>query len=428
MTDRKVTLQLDDGSAPIELPVLEPTVGNPVIDIASLTRYGYFTYDPGFVSTAACESAITYIDGEAGVLLHRGYPIDQLAEQSDHLELCYLLLYGELPNQAQKDDFTRSIRGKAAVDPRLGKLFEGFPRSAHPMSMLTSAVAALAGYFHDQFDLDDPEFRDATTHHAIAKVPTLAAMAYRYFRGAPFVPSRDDLSYAENFLHMMFSEPGKTYTVSPVIARAMDRIFMLHADHEQNASTSTVRLAGSTQANPYAALAAGIAALWGPSHGGANEAVLNMLTEIGHESRIEEYVARAKDLDDPFRLMGFGHRVYKNYDPRARVMQQTCHEVLEELGTDDPLLKVAQRLEKIALEDDYFVSRQLYPNVDFYSGITLRAIGLPVELFTALFACGRTPGWIAHWNEMVSQPFKIGRPRQLYTGPTRRDFVPMSER
>ena len=428
MTDRKVTLQLDTSSEPIELPVLVPTEGNPVIDIASLAKYGYFTYDPGFVATAACKSAITYIDGDAGVLLHRGYPIDQLAARTDHLELCYLLLYGELPGRAEKDAFVESIRARTSVDPRMANLFKALPRDAHPMSSLMAAVGALAGYFHAGMDLDDEGFRNETTHQAIATVPTLAAMAYRHFTGSDPVEPRDDLSYAENFLYMMFAEPGKDYTVSPTIARAMDRIFMLHADHEQNASTSTVRLAGSTQSNPYGALAAGIAALWGPAHGGANEAVLDMLTEIGDESRIEEYVRKAKDPDDSFRLMGFGHRVYKNYDPRAKVMQQTCHEVLEELGTDDPLLKVAQRLEKIALEDEYFVTRQLYPNVDFYSGITLRAIGLPVELFTALFACGRTPGWIAHWKEMVSEPFKIGRPRQLYIGPHKRDFVPLEAR
>ena len=428
MGGRSASLAIDS-TAPIELPIYPGSVGPAVIDVGALTRQGYFTYDPGFVSTAACASAITYIDGDAGVLLHRGYPIEQLAERSDFLELCQLLLNGELPTPAEQRDFARAIQGEAAVDGRFDGFFSGFRRDAHPMAMLCSATAALAGCYHEGLDNDDPASRVATAQRLIAKVPTLTAMCFRHGRGEAIAPPREDLGYAGNFLHMMFARPGEDYEVNPVLARAFDRIFLLHADHEQNASTSTVRLAGSTGANPYACVAAGMAALWGPAHGGANEAVLNMLTEIASAANIDKYIARAKDRDDPFRIMGFGHRVYKSYDPRAKVMQETCHEVLAELGVDhDPTLQMAQQLEKIALEDDYFVEKRLYPNVDFYSGIILKAIGLPVEMYTAIFATGRTPGWIAHWMEMVSAPYKIGRPRQLYTGVARRDYVPVAER
>ena len=419
---------LIDGKT-VDLPVLGGTLGPDVIDVGKLTGEGYFTYDPGFVSTAACESAITYIDGGEGVLLHRGYPIEQLAEHSDYLELCYLLLNGELPDPASKREFVDTIKRHTMVHEQLVHLFRGFRRDAHPMAVMCGVTGALSAFYHDSMDIADAVQRRITAHRLIAKMPTLAAMSYKYALGQPFMYPRNDLDYAANFLYMMFGTPCDTYEVNPVIARAMDRIFLLHADHEQNASTCTVRLAGSTGANPYACIAAGIAALWGPAHGGANEAVLTMLHEIGDEKNIDKYVKRAKDKDDPFRIMGFGHRVYKNYDPRAKVMQQTCKEVLEELGTeDDPILRIAQRLEKIALEDDYFVEKKLYPNVDFYSGIILKAIGIPTEMFTVIFATGRTPGWIAHWNEMISGSYKIGRPRQLYTGPAKRDFVPLDKR
>ena len=412
-----------------ELPMYEGSEGPDVIDVGKLTGLGYFTYDPGFVSTAACDSQITYIDGDAGVLLHRGYPIEQLAERSDYLELSYLLLNGELPTAREKSEFVNTIGRYTMVHEQLRYLFRGFRRDAHPMAIMCGVVGALSAFYHDSLDIDDAEHRRITAYRLIAKMPTLAAMSYKYSRGEPFIYPRNDLDYAENFLHMMFATPCEDCKVSPVAARAMDRIFLLHADHEQNASTSTVRLAGSTGANPFACIAAGIAALWGPSHGGANEAVLNMLAEIGDEKNIDKYVKKAKDKNDPFRLMGFGHRVYKNYDPRAKVMQQTCHEVLEELGVEDsPQLRMAQRLEKIALEDEYFVEKRLYPNVDFYSGTILKAIGIPVEMFTVIFAIGRTPGWIAHWNEMISGPYRLGRPRQLYQGPTRRDYLPLSER
>ena len=423
------TAQLTIDGQTIDLPVLSGTEGPDVIDVSGLTTQGYFTYDPGFVSTASCESEITYIDGNAGVLLHRGYPIEQLAEQSDHLELCYLLLNGNLPNRTEKERFVSTIKHHTMVHEQLSQLYRGFRRDAHPMAIMCGVSGALSAFYHDSLDIDNFQHRVITAHRLIAKMPTLAAMSYKYAQGQPFIYPRNDLDYAENFLHMMFATPCADYEVNPVIARAMDRIFLLHADHEQNASTSTVRLAGSTGANPFACIAAGIAALWGPAHGGANEAVLKMLAEIGDEKNIDRYVKKAKDKDDPFRIMGFGHRVYKNYDPRARVMQQTCHEVLAELGVeDDPILRMAQRLEKIALEDDYFVEKKLYPNVDFYSGIILKAIGIPTEMFTVIFATGRTPGWIAHWNEMISGPYKIGRPRQLYLGPTRREYVPLDER
>ena len=414
---------------PIELPIYSGKIGPDVIDVGKLTSRGHFTYDPGFVSTASCESAITYIDGDEGTLLHRGYPIEQLAEKSDYLELCYLLLNGELPKPEDKDNFVDTIKHHTMVNEQLRSFFRGFRPDAHPMAIMCSVIGALSSFYHDSLDIDDPQHRMITAHRLIAKMPTLAAMSYKHALGQPFIYPRNDLGYAENFLHMMFATPCENYEVSPTLAKAMDRIFLLHADHEQNASTSTVRLAGSTGANPFASVSAGIAALWGPSHGGANEAVLNMLDEIGSVGKIPEYVRRAKDKDDPFRIMGFGHRVYKNYDPRAKVMQQTCHEVLEELGVqDDPVLAMAKELERIALEDDYFVEKRLYPNVDFYSGIILKAIGIPVEMFTVIFATGRTPGWIAHWCEMIGGNYKIGRPRQLYTGSPKRDFVELADR
>ncbi len=423
------TAQLSIDGKTIELPVRSGTIGPNVIDVGKLTANGYFTYDPGFVSTASCDSAITYIDGDAGVLLHRGYPIEQLAEQSDYLELCYLLLNGELPSAAAKAEFDNTIRRHTMVHEQLVKFFQGFRRDAHPMAIMCGVTGALSAFYHDSLDINNADHRRITAHRLIAKMPTLAAMSYKYAQGQPFMYPRNDLDYAANFLYMMFGTPAENYDVNPIIAKAMDRIFLLHADHEQNASTSTVRLAGSTGANPFACIAAGIAALWGPAHGGANEAVLDMLSEIGDEKHIDKFIKRAKDKDDSFRIMGFGHRVYKNYDPRAKVMQQTCREVLAELGTeDDPILRIAQRLEKIALEDDYFVEKRLYPNVDFYSGIILKAIGIPTELFTVIFATGRTPGWIAHWNEMISGAYKIGRPRQLYLGAPKRDYVPLGQR
>ena len=425
---KRARLFVDGRDGAIELPVLRPSLGNDVIDIGGLTREGYFTYDPGFVSTAACDSHITYIDGDAGTLLHRGYSIEALAEQSDFLELCYLLLHGELPTPAEKDAFAAAVAKARPLPEGVHQMVRHFSGGAHPMGIMTALAGGLAAEYHAGLDITNEAHRLATAIGLIAKMPTLAALTYRHGQGKPYLAPRPDLGYAGNFLYAAFAE-DENYAVNPVIARAMDRIFMLHADHEQNASTSTVRLAGSTGTNPYSAIAAGIAALWGPAHGGANEAVLAMLAEIGSPDHIDAYVAKAKDRDDPFRLMGFGHRVYKSYDPRAKVMQETCHEVLAELGvTDDPLLQMAQRLEKIALEDDFFVDRQLYPNVDFYSGITLKAIGIPTEMFTVIFAVGRTPGWIAHWREMVSEPYKIGRPRQLYRGHTARRYVPLAER
>ena len=391
---------------------------------------GMFTYDPGFTSTASCDSKITYIDGNEGVLLYRGYPIEQLAEQGDFLETCYLLLYGELPTHAQKADFTHRITYHTMIHEQMSKFFTGFRRDAHPMAVMCGALGALSAFYHDSTDINDPHQRMVASLRMVAKTPTIAAMAYKYHIGQPFVFPRNELDYSANFLHMCFSVPCEDYKVNPVLARAMDRIFMLHADHEQNASTSTVRLAGSSGANPFACIAAGVACLWGPAHGGANEAALNMLSEIGSVENIPEYVARAKDKDDPFRLMGFGHRVYKNYDPRAKIMQKTCHEVLAELGIkDDPLLEVAMELERIALSDEYFIQKKLYPNIDFYSGITLKALGFPTTMFTVLFAVARTVGWIAQWKEMIEDPDqRIGRPRQLYSGAPRRDYVPMSKR
>jgi citrate synthase len=426
---KSAELTIPGAGAAIELPIYSGSIGPDVIDVGKLTSQGHFTYDPGFVSTASCESAITYIDGDAGTLLHRGYPIEQLAEKSDYLELCYLLLNGELPNAKDKVSFVHTIKHHTMVNEQLRSFFKGFRPDAHPMAIMCSVIGALSSFYHDSLDIDDPQHRMITAHRLIAKMPTLAAMSYKHAQGQPFIYPRNDLVFAENFLHLMFATPCEYYEVSPTLDKAMDRIFLLHADHEQNASTSTVRLAGSTGANPFASVAAGIAALWGPSHGGANEAVLNMLDEIGSVDNIPEYVRRAKDKDDPFRIMGFGHRVYKNYDPRAKVMQQTCHEVLEELGVqDDPVLAMAKELERIALEDDYFVEKRLYPNVDFYSGIILKAIGIPVEMFTVIFATGRTPGWIAHWCEMIGGNYKIGRPRQLYTGSPKRDFVDVANR
>ncbi|MEQ3692844.1 MAG: citrate synthase [Alcanivorax sp.] len=423
MADKKATLKVDGIEEVLELPVYEGSVGPDVVDVRSLTGKGLFTYDPGFVSTAATESKITYIDGAAGVLLHRGYPIDQLAEKSDYLETCFLLLHGELPSAEQKETFVSTIKNHTMVHEQLSHFFNGFRRDAHPMAIMCGVVGALSAFYHDSLDIHDEHHRMVSAHRLIAKMPTLAAMVYKYSIGQPFMYPQNELTYSENFLHMMFNTPCEEKKISPILAKAMDRIFLLHADHEQNASTSTVRLAGSTGANPFACIASGIAALWGPAHGGANEAVLNMLNEIGDESNIDAFVAKAKDKEDPFRLMGFGHRVYKNFDPRAKVMKQTCDEVLAELGMeDDPLLKIAMKLEKIATEDEYFIKRGLYPNVDFYSGIILKAIGIPTEMFTVIFATGRTPGWIAHWNEMISSDYRIGRPRQLYTGYPKRDY------
>ncbi len=415
----------------LDLPLYKGSIGPTVMDISRLyAQSDMFTYDPGFTSTASCESKITYIDGDKGVLLHRGYPIDQLAEQGSFLETCYLLLYGDLPQAEQYEDFKHRITYHTMLHEQIHTFYKGFRRDAHPMAIMVGVVGALSAFYHDSTDINDPTQRNIASLRMIAKMPTIAAMAYKYSIGQPFVTPRNDLDYSANFLNMCFSVPAEDYKVDPVLARAMDRIFILHADHEQNASTSTVRLAGSSGANPFACIAAGIACLWGPSHGGANEAALTMLEEIGSVDRIPEYIRRAKDKSDPFRLMGFGHRVYKNYDPRATVMQKTCHEVLDTLGLkDEPLLQVAMELERIAREDPYFVEKKLYPNIDFYSGITLRALGFPPEMFTVLFALARTVGWIAQWREMIEDPQqRIGRPRQLYTGPTLRDYVPTSNR
>ena len=423
MSDKKAQLTLDGRDNPIDLPIYEGSTGPDVIDVRSLVSEGIFTYDPGFVSTAACDSDITFIDGNKGILLHRGYPIEQLAEKSNFLEVCYLLLNGELPNPSELASFKEEIRYHTMVDEQIHEFFKGFPRTAHPMAMLCAVVGGLSAFYHDDLDIDKKDHRMQAAIRLIAKMPTLAAMCYKHGIGQPFIYPQNKMSLAENFVNMLFGTPCEETEVSPVIAKAMDTLFLLHADHEQNASTSTVRLAGSTGSNPYACLASGIAALWGPAHGGANEAVLDMLNEIGDESRIDEYIIKAKDKDDPFRLMGFGHRVYKNYDPRATVIRGICAEVLDELGLDnDPLFKIARKLEKLALEDDYFIERKLFPNVDFYSGIILKAIGIPTSLFTVIFATGRTPGWIAHWHEMLSNPYKIGRPRQLYKGSPIRDY------
>jgi citrate synthase len=428
MAESKATLSID-GNVVADLPILSGSAGNDVIDIRTLGNYGYFTYDPGFLATASCESAITFIDGGKGVLQHRGYPIDSLAKQADYLEVCYILLNGDAPTKAQYDEFTNIITNHTMVHEKLAHFFQGFLPDAHPMAMVCGVVGALSSFYHSDLDIEDATQRMRSAHRLIAKMPTIAAMAYKYSIGQPFVYPRNDLNYAENFLHMLFSVPAEEYVVSPTVARAMDRIFTLHADHEQNASTSTVRLAGSSGANPYACIAAGVASLWGPAHGGANEACLTMLEEIGTLDRVDEFVARAKDKSDSFRLMGFGHRVYKNFDPRATVMRETCHEVLKELGIKDPLLDVAMALEKVALEDSYFIEKKLYPNVDFYSGIILKAIGIPTNMFTVIFAMSRTVGWISHWDEMLGQPGqKIGRPRQNYIGEIDREFVPLKNR
>ena len=428
MTAKTVKLTTEGGD--YSYPLMEGSVGPDVIDIRKL--YGEidkFTYDPGFTSTASCQSAITYIDGDQGILLHRGYPIDQLAEQSNFMEVAYLLLHGDLPKKKELEEFSYTISRHTMLHEQLATFYRGFRRDAHPMAIMCGVVGALSAFYHDSTDITDPQQRLIASHRLIAKMPTIAAMAFKYSIGQPFLYPQNDLSYTGNFLRMTFGVPAETYEVNPIIEQAMDRIFILHADHEQNASTSTVRLAGSSGANPFACIAAGIACLWGPAHGGANEAALNMLREIGDVKRIKEYVARAKDKNDPFRLMGFGHRVYKNYDPRAKVMQQTAEKVLKELKLSDPVLDVARELEHIALNDDYFIEKKLYPNVDFYSGIILNAIGFPTEMFTALFALARTVGWVAQWNEMISDPEqKIGRPRQLYVGATQRDYIPVGKR
>ncbi|MDO9205259.1 citrate synthase [Methylotenera sp.] len=426
----KATITFDNGAAPIELPILSGSLGNDVIDIRNLSKHGIFTYDPGFMSTAACNSNITFIDGEKGLLYYRGYPIEQLAEHCDFMEVSHLLINGELPNATQKQEFTRTITSHTMLHDQLSNIFRGFRRDAHPMAVMVGVVGSMSAFYHTKGDIHDAQSREITAHQLLAKVPTIAAWSYKYNIGQPFMYPANHLNYAENFMHMMFATPCEQYVPNPVLAKAFDRILILHADHEQNASTSTVRLAGSSGANPFACIAAGIASLWGPAHGGANEATLKMLEEIGDISRIGEFIKRAKDKTDTFRLMGFGHRVYRNMDPRAAIMRKTCHEVLNELGlNDDPMFKLAMALEKIALEDEYFVSRQLYPNVDFYSGIVMRAMGIPNSMFTAIFALARTAGWIAQWSEMnADSGHKIGRPRQLYTGETRREFVPIVKR
>jgi citrate synthase len=426
-----VTLIDDETGHRFVLPVLEGTEGPKVIDVQALYKEtGFFTYDPGYTSTGSCQSEITFIDGEKGVLRHRGYDIEDLAKYSDFLEVCYLLLYGELPTAPQRKEFEHEITYHTMLHEQLQYFYRGFRRDAHPMAIMVGVVGALSAFYHETTDIKKPDQRRLATHQLIAKMPTIAAMAYKYSMGQPFVYPRNDLRYAENFLHMTFSVPCEPHDVNPVLARAMDRILILHADHEQNASTSTVRIAGSSAANPFACIAAGIASLWGPAHGGANEAVLRMLMEIDAKDRIPEFIERAKDRNDPFRLMGFGHRVYKNYDPRAAVLRESCHEVLSELGVEDePLLELAIELERIALEDDYFVQHKLFPNVDFYSGIILRAMGFPTSMFTVLFAVARTVGWVAQWKEMIKDPKqKISRPRQLYTGHTKRAYIPFEER
>ena len=441
MNDAKTARRVDSGNTvtvtdnrtgkSFDLPIIDGTMGPSVVDIRKLyTEHGLFTYDPGYSATGSCQSAITYIDGEEGILLHRGYPIQELAENSDFMEVCYLLLHGELPNAEEKRKFVHNITYHTMLHEQIHTFYRGFRRDAHPMAVLVGVVGALSAFYHDSLDIGDSHQRLIASHRLIAKMPTIAAMAYKYSVGQPFQYPRNDLSYAENFLHMTFAVPAETYRIDPVVARAMDRIFILHADHEQNASTSTVRIAGSSGANPFACIAAGIASLWGPAHGGANEAVLTMLRQIGDRKKIPEFIKRAKDKDDPFRLMGFGHRVYKNYDPRAAVLRKSCHEVLDALGIrEEPLLDLAMELERIALEDDYFVERKLFPNVDFYSGIILQAIGFPTAMFTVLFAVARTVGWVAQWNEMIEDPSqRIGRPRQLYSGPVMRHFVPIDQR
>ena len=434
LADNKATLSFSNGIPSIELPVYQGSVGPDVVDIRKLyAQTGMFTYDPGFLSTASCQSAITYIDGDKGELLYRGYPIEQLATNCDYMETCHLLLYGELPNVAQKTDFVSRVSNHTMVNEQMQFFLRGFRRDAHPMAIMTGLVGALSAFYHDSTDITNPQHRDISAIRLIAKLPTLVAMAYKYTQGQPYMYPKNSLSYAGNFLHMMFATPCEEYKVNPVLERALDRIFILHADHEQNASTSTVRLCGSSGTNPFAAIAAGVACLWGPAHGGANEAALNMLGDIqknGGIEKIGDFIKQVKDKNSGVKLMGFGHRVYKNYDPRAKLMQETCKEVLLEMGLqNDPLFKLAMALEKIALEDDYFVSRKLYPNVDFYSGIVQRAIGVPVPLFTAIFALARAVGWIAQLNEMIGDPeYKIGRPRQLFTGSVQRDVKPLAQR
>ncbi|HBC7429267.1 TPA: citrate synthase [Providencia rettgeri] len=421
MADNKA--KLTTGSkGDIDLDILSPTIGQDVIDVRTLGSKGFFTYDPGFTSTASCESKITYIDGDQGILLHRGFPIDQLATEASYLEVCYILLYGEAPTQEQYDVFKNTVTRHTMIHEQITRMLNGFRRDSHPMAVLCGVTGALAAFYHDALDVNNPRHREITAYRLLSKMPTVAAMCYKYSIGQPFVYPRNDLSYAGNFLHMMFSTPCEEYTVNPVLERAMDRILILHADHEQNASTSTVRTAGSSGANPFACIAAGIASLWGPAHGGANEACLRMLEEIQTVEHIPAFIERAKDKNDSFRLMGFGHRVYKNHDPRATVMRETCHEVLNELGLNDSLLEVAMELERIALNDPYFIEKKLYPNVDFYSGIILKAMGIPSSMFTVIFAIARTIGWIAHWNEMHDDGLKIARPRQLYTGYDKREF------
>lgn len=430
-TTKTVTITDNQTGKSFDMPVLEGTMGPDVIDVRKLyAQTGYFTYDPSYSSTASCDSAITYIDGDEGVLLHRGYSIEELASKSTYMEVAYALLNGDLPNAAELKKFTHNITYHTMVHEQVNRFYEGFRRDAHPMAIMCAAVGGLSAFYHDSLDIHDPEQRELAAYRLIAKMPTLAAMSYKYSIGQPFVYPRNDLSFAGNFLNMLFSLPAEEYKVNPVLERAMDRLLILHADHEQNASTSTVRLAASSQANPFACIAAGIASLWGPAHGGANQAVLEMLYEIGDKSRIPEYIRRAKDKDDPFRLMGFGHRVYKNYDPRASVMRESCYEVLEELGMkNEPLLELALELEKLALEDPYFAERKLFPNVDFYSGIILKAMGIPVSMFTVLFAVGRVTGWVSQWKEMIEEPdMRIGRPRQLYIGSEKRAYVPVDKR
>ncbi len=429
-TSKTFTLTNDETGESITLPVLEGTEGAPVIDIRKLyAQTGHFTFDPSFTATGSCKSRLTFIDGEKGVLMHRGYQISDLAEKSSFLEVAFLLMYGDLPTKTEKEKFEHDITYHTMVHEQLNFFFRGFRRDSHPMAIMCGVVGALSAFYHDSLDINDPEQREISAHRLIAKVGTLAAMTHKYSLGQPFMYPRNDLSFSENFLYMCFAVPAEPYKVNPVLARAMDKIFILHADHEQNASTSTVRLAGSSQANPFACVAAGIASLWGPSHGGANQAVLEMLDEIGTVDRIPEFLERAKDKDDPFRLMGFGHRVYKNFDPRANVLKSACDEVLEDLGIDDPRLELAMELERIALEDQYFIDRKLFPNVDFYSGIILKAMGFPTSMFTVLFAVARTVGWISQWKEMIEEPeLRIGRPRQLYTGPKERPYVDLDDR
>lgn len=431
MTDKHFTLQAPDGGPAQELPVLEPTVGPNVIDIARLYRdSGVFTFDPGFAATASCQSSITYIDGEQGILLYRGYPIEQLAAKSSFVEVAYLLLYGELPGTSELEDFDHTIRTHTMLNESMLRFFNGFHHDAHPMAMISGVVGSMSAFYHDTTDINNPKHRDVFAHRIIAKLPTIAAAAYKHSRGQPFIYPRNDLDYCANLLHMFFAVPSEDYEVDDVAAEALDLLFILHADHEQNCSTSTVRLAGSSGTNPYSAIAAGISALWGPAHGGANEAVINMLEKIGTADRIDEFVDRAKDRNDPFRLMGFGHRVYKSYDPRAQIIREMCHRVLKQLGQNNsPIFELALRLEEIALKDEYFVEKNLYPNVDFYSGIIYEALGIPKSMYTVMFAIARTVGWVTHWREMLSDPeTRIGRPRQLYVGADRRDYIDIAKR